>query len=285
MAPRCHDYATISHIKSPPFRCCSLIITRLTCSLCGFAFHGVKWHHNYNTITRFSVFRFIAFFTSWPILRFCASPSHRDWDLDVHSARNTWRQDATITTYGFALTWLGHVNTHQINTFPVQWPFLCSVPSCSLKLSIASRLYYSFAFNLPFRVPFSRRDWYYDCACHHVSTTVCVPWRQDAMITTRLHTSNNHLAVLWPFPVFCSVMFYFLFAALCLRILVCGFLFANSCLRLRVCDFLFANSCLQLLVSNFTSVLCPYLYVMTKIKTLCFPVTLWLRLQLPVCDT
>ena len=30
---------------------------------------------------------------------------------------------------------------------------------------------------------------------HHVlSITICVPWRQNATITTRLHTSNNHLA-------------------------------------------------------------------------------------------
>jgi hypothetical protein len=89
--------------------------TRLTCSLCGFVFHGIGGCHNYNTITRFAVFRPVALFTLWPRLRHRVSPSHRDWDYDCRLCLHSSNRHLTVVTKIKTL--------YPINTLP-SWPRL-----------------------------------------------------------------------------------------------------------------------------------------------------------------
>ena len=173
------------------FRCCSLIITRLTCSLCGFAFHSIEWRHNYNTIRRFAVFRPVTFFTSSPRVRLRVSLSRRDWDYDctfrrvsIMVLRSLWG----FAFHGVETPCLHSSNKHLTVVTKIKTSYRINTTSCffvtswlRLRLRVSSRLFYGFTCSL------------------------CVPWRREPMITTRLHHRINNLPVLCPFVVFCSV--------------------------------------------------------------------------------
>ncbi len=145
--------------------------TRLTCSLCGFAFHCIGWRHNYNTITRFALFRPVAFFTSWPRLRLRVSPSRRDWDYDCTLCLHSFNKHLTVVTNNTK-------TSYRLNTLP-SWP------------------------RLRLRVSPSRLDCEITTACFVMS----ILWfyvHSRASRSVYTHWINT-LRVLCPFAVFCSV--------------------------------------------------------------------------------
>jgi hypothetical protein len=182
------------------FRRVSIMVLR---SLCGFAFHGVETPclHSSNkhltVVTKIKTTYRINTLPSWPRLRLCVSPSRRDWDYDCafcHVSIMVLRSLCGFAFHDVENPWLRHVYTHWINTLPVLSPFAVFRSVAHLLQGCALYHISITVLRLPCHFAFlsSRRDWDYDCAFHHVSITVCVPWRQDAMITTRLLTSNNH---------------------------------------------------------------------------------------------